>query len=155
MIYHCCIKLALAHCEFLWSANSRYKKGVWTKFGMAKKMNCPCLPGLRIDCKIQAAATANSHLWTVYLNSMQPLMELFWSSASKAIHPCCKPNLLLIPFLRTGHSRNLRISIRGAFKIQKHQTWEKFPIGDDPSPPYLTWDFFELGNFLKWKSSPD
>ena len=35
-------------------------------------------------------------------------------------------------------------------KLKSAGTWEKFPSGDDPSPPYPTWDFFELGNFLKW-----
>ena len=33
-------------------------------------------------------------------------------------------------------------------------TWEKLPSGDDPPAPYPTWDFFELGNFLKWNDPP-
>ena len=35
-------------------------------------------------------------------------------------------------------------------KLKSTETWEMFPSGDDPPAPYPTWDFFELGNFLKW-----
>ena len=35
-------------------------------------------------------------------------------------------------------------------KLKSAETWEKFPSGDDPHAPYMNWDFFELGNFLKW-----
>ena len=39
-------------------------------------------------------------------------------------------------------------------KLKSAETWEKFPSGNDPPAPYQTWDFFELGNFLKWNDPP-
>ena len=39
-------------------------------------------------------------------------------------------------------------------KLKSADTLEKFPSGDDPTAPYPTWDFFEIGNFLKWNDPP-
>ena len=39
-------------------------------------------------------------------------------------------------------------------ELKSAKTWEKFTSGDDPPALYPTWDFFELGNFLKWNDPP-
>ena len=75
------------------------------------------------------------------VNTGQKMMEMYINF--------CKTRENFSPKIFESGRRALRY-LGEPSKLKSAETWEKFPSSDDPPAPYTTWDFFELGNFLKW-----